>query len=133
MVGVEVARGLAEVLPVLIASRAKEKWGEAEAEAVPQKSLIRSQRHSVPRGLQLIDQYYHCMRSASLEVVAALNGLGAAEIMQLVLVVELQGAWVGLKVVEVLKMVAVVELRRVWVHWEQVEEQRQGVAEGLRV
>lgn len=112
MVGAEAVRGLAEVLPVLIASGAKEKWGEAEAEAVPQESLTRSQRHSWLRGLQLIDQYYHCMRSVSLEVVAALNGPEAAEVMQLVVAVELQGAWVGLKVVEVLKMVAVVELRK---------------------
>ena len=45
----------------------------------------------MPRGLQLIDQYCHCMRSVSLEVAAALNGLEAAEVMQLVVVVELQG------------------------------------------
>ena len=87
MVGAEAVRRLAEVLPVLIASGAKEKWGEAEA--VPQESLTRSQRHSWLRGLQLIDQYYHCMRSVSLEVVAALNAPEAAEVMQLVVAVEL--------------------------------------------
>lgn len=46
----------------------------------------------------------------------ALNELEAAEVLQLVEVVELQAAEVHSKEVEVLKMVVVVELQEVWAY-----------------
>ena len=49
----EVARGLAEPLPALIASTARGK--QAQAVGVPQESSTRFQKHSVLHALQLID------------------------------------------------------------------------------
>lgn len=50
--------------------------------------------------------------------------------LQLVVVVELQGAWAYLKMVEVMKMVAAEELQEVW---EEVEKQRRAAEEVLRM
>ena len=48
------------------------------------------------------------MKSVSLEEVVALNELEAAEVLQLVVVVELLGVWAHSEGVEALKMVVVV-------------------------
>lgn len=50
---VEAVRGLAGVLPALIASMVKKK--QAQAVGVPQESSTRSQRHSALRELRRID------------------------------------------------------------------------------